>query len=185
MVEEHKILETMSKTPINEAIAPEQLASALQKTPFVSTPGSMNMRDLGAFAPSYIKPGVIFRSGMLDFLPKDGQSFLRTELRISTIFDFRRADEIRQPRCQIDGIQLFACPYKDGTAVPAPIDLANFVPAQGQALGIGYRYMYQDILDGYSGAFRKAFDAIRTAEPGEAVLFHCTGKSRLEPHFST
>ncbi|GKZ84920.1 hypothetical protein AnigIFM56816_010480 [Aspergillus niger] len=172
-------LSTIARTPIDEAIAPELLTSALLKTPFVNVPGTFNIRDVGAFAPLHVKPKLIFRSGVLDLTNESSRLRIRSELGICKVFDFRRADEVKEPPFQVDGIELFSCPYKDGSEAPSPPVISNFVPTNGKAFSHGYRSMYEDILEGYTTGFRKVFNALRTASPGEAVLFHCTaGKDR-------
>jgi hypothetical protein len=35
--------------------------------------------------------------------------------------------------------------------------------------------MYMDVLDKYRGSFREVLASVRD-QPGEAILFHCTGE---------
>lgn len=170
------LLSLVAQTPIDEAIPSEQLNLALSSHPFVVLPGSINIRDIGLFAPEYIKPGVIFRSGTLDFMPETSLSVLRSQHGISKIYDFRRKDEVKQLRCQIYGLDMISCPYKDDTESPKPTIVSDFAPVEGQDFCLGYRLMYDDILDGYTTGYRKVFEALRDATQGNAILFHCTGK---------
>jgi hypothetical protein len=170
------LLSLVAQTPIDEAISSEQLNVALSNHPFVALPGSLNIRDIGLFAPEYIKPNVIFRSGTLDFIPETSRSVLHSQQGISKIYDFRREDEVKQLRYQIDGIDMISCPYKDGTESPMPTIVSDFAPVEGQDFCLGYRLMYDDILDGYTTGYRKVFEALRDAKQGNAILFHCTGK---------
>lgn len=52
------------------------------------------------------------------------------------------------------------------------MDLAPFVGGDGEE---GYVGMYMDVLDKYQGSFREVLRSVRD-RPGEAILFHCTGK---------
>lgn len=175
----HKnLLASLSATPLDEAIPGDLLTSVLSAPPFVTAvPGTLNLRDVGASAPAHVAPGRAFRSGTLDFVPAPHLPSLRSRLGVSRVYDFRRDDEVRAGRLEIDGVHVLACPYKDGKEMPASVVVSDFAPAgDGGVPGRGYPNMYDDILGGYTTGFRLVFEGLRDAEKGEAVLFHCTGK---------
>jgi hypothetical protein len=97
-------------------------------------------------------------------------------LGVSRVYDFRRDDEVKAGRLEIDGVRVMACPYKDGAEKPLPIVVSDFAPSEDGEIGEGYRKMYDDILTGYTTGFRLVFEGLCAMEEGEAVLFHCTGK---------
>jgi len=171
------LLKGLLETPIDLAIPADHLAKALSDPPFISVPGSLNMRDLGAITSGYMATGRVFRSGMLDFIPQDHRPLLRTQLGVQKVYDLRRNDELRGgvASSDIDGFEVVSCPYKDGMHMPKPIILADFAPQSDGTIGTGYQKMYEDILDGYTTGFTKVFEGLRDTKDGDAVLFHCTG----------
>lgn len=171
-----KLLTPLSRTSMEDAIDPDVLQEVLSKPPFISLPGVMNVRDLGAYTPGYIKPGIIYRSGTLDYMPEATRPLLRSQLGISKIFDYRRKAEAKQPLCDVEGIELLSCPFKDGQVEHVDVDLPSFVTTEG-VVSKGYRDMYDVILDGYTTGYRKAFEALKTADENHAILYHCTGMS--------
>lgn len=172
---DHKLLASLATTPIEDPIDPETLESVLSKPPFINLPGSMNIRDLGSYAPGYIKPGVIYRSGTLDFIPDASRPLLRSQLGLSKIYDFRRRDEVKKPLCEVDGIEVLSCPFKDGQVENIHTDLAEFVTEEGEFISKGYRDMYPVILEGYTTGYKKAFETLKHADENNAVLYHCMG----------
>ncbi|VUC27261.1 unnamed protein product [Clonostachys rosea] len=161
--------------PLDEPIPSDLLKDALSKPPFITLPGFFNVRDVGAFTPGYVKPRAVFRSGMLDLIPSSNRASLRKELGLSKIFDFRRDDEIKAPTVQVEGIEVFHCPYMDGKEAPPPFPPARFVLNEGESVSQAYLDMYDVILEGYTVGYRKAFEALKTAKEDDAILFHCTG----------
>ncbi|KID67000.1 Tyrosine-protein phosphatase [Metarhizium brunneum] len=170
-----KLLASLAAVPIEDPIDPDTLETVLSGPPFVILPGSLNIRDVGAYAPGYIKPGLVYRSGTLDFIPEAYRSLLRSQLGVSTVFDFRRGDEVKRRLCDIDGIQVISCPFQDGQVDNVDVDLAAFVPPDGEVVSKGYRDMYSVILEGYTTGYRKVFEALKSADRNHAVLFHCMG----------
>ncbi|KAK2608600.1 hypothetical protein QQS21_002826 [Conoideocrella luteorostrata] len=170
-----QLLSSLATTPAEHTIDPEILGPILSNPPFISLPGSMNVRDIGAYSPGYVKPGIIFRSGTLDYLPESSRPLLRSQLGLRKIFDFRRRDEVKKPLCEVDGIQILSFPFKDGQVEDVPLDLADFVSQHGELSSKGFREMYDLILEGYTTGYREVFEALKTVHDGNAVLFHCAG----------
>lgn len=175
---DRRLLKELAATPVDEPIPHEKLAPVLGTAPFSTLPGSLNMRDVGAFAPRYVKPGVVFRSGMLDFIPATSLALLSSQLHVSRVFDFRREDEIKQPIPELHGIELCSCPYKDGAEMLAPVVVADFAPRDDGSAGPGYNEMYEIILQGYKTGFKRVLEGLLSSDESEAVLFYCAGKSR-------
>lgn len=171
----HNPFASLTTIYLDKPIPKDLLQDALAKPPFILLPGSFNVRDVGTFAPGYVKPRTVFRSGMLDFIPQSNQPLLRSELGLSKIYDFRRSDEIKAPLVQVEGIEVLHCPYMNGEEAPPETDPANFALKDGETVGQGFRDMYDCILDGYTGGYREVFEALKTAKANDAVLFHCTG----------
>ncbi|KAH7124286.1 protein-tyrosine phosphatase-like protein [Dactylonectria macrodidyma] len=174
-----KLLASIVTIPVEEPIPSELLTFALSNSPFITLPGSINIRDIGTFSPGIIKPRTVFRSGSLDFISESDRPLLRSRLGLSKIYDFRRKDEVKLLPIGVEGVELVHCPYMDGTKLPSEVSVATFAPAEGEPFGKGYRNMYDDILKGYTTGYRRVFESLKTAEEGDAVLFHCTaGKDR-------
>ncbi|KAH8887893.1 hypothetical protein GQ53DRAFT_749559 [Thozetella sp. PMI_491] len=173
-------LEELSSTPFNAAIPAEALTRALASPPFLTLPGAFNFRDPGLFCPSYLAPGRVYRSGSLDFLPPDSRQAMRSKLGVKRVYDLRRNDEVKRAAPDGDLVPLVTlCPYMDGKQMPKPLVMAEYAPDANGAPGVGYQKMYDDILEGYTTGYARVFEALRDAEEGEAVLFHCTaGKDR-------
>ena len=182
------LLSDLASISPREPLPADALQRALASPPFVALPGALNLRDVGAVAPAFVRPGKVFRSGTLDFLPAAGRAALRSELGVSTVFDLRRSDEVKPPSAVApppDGedadITVVSCPYMDGSRMPNAIVFADFAPQADGSLGPGFRNMYDDILRGYTTGYRKVFERIRDGADEEAVLFHCTGELPRRP----
>jgi len=173
------LLKELSAMSTEGPLPADSLAKALSTLPFVALPGCLNLRDVGAFAPTVMAPGRVFRSGTLDFVPAAARPLLRSQLGIATVYDFRRDDEVRNPPV-IDGEApvVVRYPYMDSKRQPNDIVPAEFAPTKDSKFGTGWRKMYDDVLEGYTTGYRKVFEGIRDLGPGEAVLFHCTGQFR-------
>lgn len=168
-------LRDLSVTAIDEVIPSDVLAPVLAAPPFIPLPGSLNLRDVGAFAAQFVKPGLVFRSGTLDFVPDEARPLLRSQLRLSNIYDLRRRDEIKTPLPDVEGIQLLSCPYMDGTEMPPVTVVADFAPKEDGKMGVGYTDMYETVLKGYKTGFEAVLRGLLTVPDGDAILFHCTG----------
>jgi hypothetical protein len=169
----------LSSTPVDQTIPSDKLATALSRPPFLTStiPGSMNLRDIGAFAPTYLKPHTVYRSGLLDFVPEASLTSLRAELGVSRVYDFRRDKEVRRPLEGVDavpGLEIVRCPYCSDEEWPSLV-AENFAPLEDGSVGRGYREMYDVILRGHTTGYRKVLEALKSSKKGDAVLFHCTG----------
>ncbi|CAI7672860.1 unnamed protein product [Penicillium pancosmium] len=158
-----KLLASLANIPINEPIPTSKLTIALSQPPFIALPGSMNIRDLGTFAPGYVKPLSVFRSGRLDSIPESSRSLLRSQLQLSHIFDFRYPEEATSALCEIDGINLVSCPA-DVRLEHSPASFTDLVEEHNRV---------RTFLNRTS--FKRIFEALKVAKEGQAVLFHCTG----------
>ncbi|CAH0035922.1 unnamed protein product [Clonostachys rhizophaga] len=174
-----ELLAQLAATPLKESIPAEALQDALSRPPFVALPGSFNVRDVGAYSAGYVKPRVIFRSGMLDNIPEASWPILRSELGLSKIYDFRRADEVRVPLCNTDGIDVISCPYNDGSKDAPDFVSAVFAISNSATVDKAYADLYDVILRGHVSGYKQVFEKLKTAKEDDAVLFHCTaGKDR-------
>ncbi len=173
------LLKELASLPGDVPIPADTLAMALSTAPFVSSvPGAINLRDLGASAPAFMAASKVYRSGRLDSLPESSRALLRSQLGIKTVYDLRRDDEVRAPVATTTGDEpeVVRCPYKAGADISNPIVLEDFVLGPGGAVGVGFRKLYDDVLEGYVAGFRTIFEALRDMKEGEAVLIHCTGR---------
>lgn len=176
MAADRALIASVINTPIEDPIPPETLESILSNPPFISLPGSMNIRDIATYMPGYIKPGIIFRSGSLDYIAESSRPLLRSQLGLSKVFDFRRNDEVKRPLCQVEGLEVVSCPFLDGAEANTDTDLSAFVVKEGETVTRGYREMYDVILKGYTTGYRRVFEALKTANKSDnAVLYHCAG----------
>ncbi|KAJ5318606.1 Protein-tyrosine phosphatase active site protein [Penicillium atrosanguineum] len=167
-----ELLASLANTPLSEPIPSDQLTLALSQPPFVALPGSMNIRDLGTFAPGYVKPRTVFRSGRLDSIYECNLPLLRSQLQISRIFDFRLPGEAKSELYEIEGIEVILCPASDHTQIPRTVftDLAS---EEGRVQIFLSQYVRK--LHEHKDGYKNIFEALKTAEEGQAVLFHCTG----------
>jgi hypothetical protein len=160
---------TISSIPIQDQIPEEALKQALQQTPFVTLPGALNLRDLGASAPSLVKRGLIFRSGTPSTLPPESLARLYTDLNIRRIFDLRSKREVNEdPTPNIQGIEKVWLPP---ARAPNFVDIALFA---GNGGARGYSVLYMDYLTVFAPIYKALFEQLRD-RPHEAILFHCNG----------
>ncbi|RSL50508.1 hypothetical protein CEP54_011891 [Fusarium duplospermum] len=82
-------LQDLAAIHVRDAIPPEPLAAALSSPPFIPTRSLVNVRDLGAVPGSAIRPGRIFRSGMLDAAAADPDALAWLAANVGTVFDLR------------------------------------------------------------------------------------------------
>jgi hypothetical protein len=162
---------TISSIPIQDLIPEEALKQALQQSPFVPIPGALNLRDLGASAPSHLKRGLIFRSGTPSALAPESLARLYTDLHIRRIFDLRSKREFNEdPVPNIQGIEKVWLPP---ARAPNFVDIGLFA---GNGGARGYSVMYVDYLTVFAPTFKALFEQLRD-RPHEAILFHCNGMS--------
>ncbi|RSM10436.1 hypothetical protein CEP52_003597 [Fusarium oligoseptatum] len=117
-------LEDLAATHVRDAIPPEPLAAALSFPPFIPTQSLVNIRDLGAVPGSAIRPGRIFRSGMLDAAAADPEALAWLAANVGTVFDLRSERErAGYPSPEVPGVKnlfLFHCTAgRDRTGVVA------------------------------------------------------------------
>src|ERR1700712_3855985 len=117
-------LAALSQTPIQEPIPEDVVRQALLQPPFLTLPGAFNLRDVGGSAPSFVKQGLIFRSGSLAPVPQESANRLHTELHIHRVFDLRSQREVESaPTPVVEGIErIWLAPAK----VPDFVDIAHF-----------------------------------------------------------
>ncbi|KAF2420563.1 hypothetical protein EJ08DRAFT_24944 [Tothia fuscella] len=166
-------LPQIASTSIFHAIPDNVLADALTTPPFVPIPGALNLRDLGLLTPSTVKPGLIYRSGALHTLPPSSTPFLKSQLHLRKIYDFRSENErAKGPDPEVEGVKNICLNYteKPSRAVPGDFKLNGGVDA--------YVKMYDDVLRVHAQSYKTVLMHLRD-RPGEAVLFHCSaGKDR-------
>lgn len=167
-------LKDLVETNINTLIPATIISQALGKDPFVSVPGIINLRDLGALPSSPIRRGLIYRSGTLYNLPASSLTKLKDDLEIKMILDLRTKREIiRSPDPVINGVEN---EHFDSLRAPTPTDLAKFVEDGGKK---GYVGMCEEVLEIHKPSVKAALEWIRD-EKGP-LLFHCTGMFAFNP----
>jgi hypothetical protein len=163
----------IASTPITHSIPDAVLAKALATRPFVPIPGALNLRDLGFITPPKVKPGLIYRSGALNPLPETSIPLLKSQLNLSKIYDFRTEGERRKaPDPHVPGVESV---WLDYTEVPP-----RAIPADFKANGgvEGYQKMYDGVLRVHARSYKTILTHLRD-HPGEPILYHCNGKSRI------
>ncbi|KAL9612215.1 MAG: hypothetical protein Q9204_008972 [Flavoplaca sp. TL-2023a] len=172
---------------VTDALPSLQVATYLNKEPFISIPGGINIRSL---ASPTLPSGRIFRSGTLAQIPAPMLPQLLTTYNIRTIYDLRRADERKTaPSPIIDGVETVWIPstidgtiyWPDQNGVPRKKETPTAVPTAAFADGDGinaWTSTYRNILDTHGHIFKAILEKIRDGVEG-AVLFHCTaGRDR-------
>ncbi|KAJ3462979.1 hypothetical protein MRS44_007765 [Fusarium solani] len=123
-------LETLTATHVRDAIPSEPLAAALSSPPFITTRSLVNVRDLGAVPGSAIRPGRIFRSGMLDAAAADPEALAWLAANVGTVFDLRSERErAGYPSPEVPGVK-FIFYEPDGSYSGSP-DPAVFAVDDG------------------------------------------------------
>ena len=165
-------LATLSQAPIQEPIPEDVFKQALQQSPFIPIDKALNLRDLGASTPAFVRRGLIFRSGTLSPLHLESLQRLHTDLHICCIFDLRSQRETEfDPIPDIRGIErVWLAPAK----APDAVDIAQFA---GNGGARGYSIMYLDVLAVFEPTIKAIFEHLRDRSE-EAILFHCNGKRR-------
>lgn len=172
-MDSQKDLQRLLQIDIRTEIAPDLIGPIISKRPFISIPGLFNLRDLSTDHPASIfpvvlRPGIIYRSGVLPTAPSpETQIALVEELGITTIFDLRRSSErTKSPSPVIEGIETVWFPYT--FEPPRPVEHENVEPV------VGVVRSYRMYLDSHAPVFRKVFEHIRD-RPRDPFLFHCSG----------
>jgi protein tyrosine/serine phosphatase len=164
-------LETLTATHVRDAIPSEPLAAALSSPPFITTRSLVNVRDLGAVPGSAIRPGRIFRSGMLDAAAADPEALAWLAANVGTVFDLRSERErAGYPSPEVPGVK-FIFYEPDGSYSGSP-DPAVFAVDDGST---AWREQLLAVARAYKPTIRAVLEHVRD-KPQEPFLFHCTGK---------
>ncbi|KAM0344583.1 hypothetical protein ACHAPU_007357 [Fusarium lateritium] len=166
-------LEALSATHTRDPIPLDSLTPALNSKPFVPSRSLINIRDLGAVPGSAIRPGRIFRSGMLDAAAADPEAISWLASNVRTVFDLRSEEErAAYPSPKISGVKFI---YHERVAIypqPTPDD---FAVDDGSA---AWREQLMAVLAAYRPSIRAVLQHVRD-RPMEPFLFHCTaGRDR-------
>ena len=170
-------LQKLLATDIRIQLPDDIVTNIISKPPFVVIPGVINIRDISSHtsntSPSTVRPGFIYRSGVLADISIEGRATMLRRLGVTTIFDLRHPGErMKSPSPIIDGVETVWVPY---TQTPAPVDPRDF--AHGDQGVSGFVKMYLNIMEVFSPIYQKVFEHIRDA-PQRPFLFHCSGKFR-------
>lgn len=162
-------LQELLTTDIRIQIPEDVVTKATAVPPWQTVPGAFNVRDISAT--STLRPGFIYRSGVLRWITEEGKAVLRDSLGIRTIYDLRKPTERESlPSPVIDGVETVWLGYG---SEPAPVDLKLF--ADGDDGARGYARMYLDLLNVLQPTYRRVFEHIRDS-PEKPFLFHCMGE---------
>lgn len=141
-----------------------------------SIPGAVNLRDLGGIPVEggRVKPGMVFRSGMMHNITSDGLVTLAERHRIRTVVDLRNDMELEQ-----DGLSDFASAGIAHRHVPVITGAATAVTrterirelASGRLL---WADMYLKMLQDSPHTFRAFFEVLAD-QSSLSVVFHCAG----------
>ncbi|KAF9894210.1 hypothetical protein FE257_007712 [Aspergillus nanangensis] len=172
-------LADLAKLEITHSIPEDVLQKALSTQPFIGVPGAINIRDLGVLGAPYIRPGLVYRSGMLGHLTDEGKAQLYNDMGVRLILDLRSDGErTTSPPPQIPGIKIAWVPSEKAQT---PADLNVFAGENGGE--VGYRQIYLDMLDVYAPSYQYVLEYLRDeAGDGKGVLFHCSGKWGFSYH---
>jgi hypothetical protein len=155
------------------SIPPAALAPALANPPFIPIPGILNLRDPGCSNPSYLRPGLLYRSGALAApLPPRSVALLKDTLHIELVLDLRSESEVlRAPDPEMEGVRnVWVRSEREATA----LDLGAFVKSGARE---GYVGMYGEVLENYRESFGEALRWVgERGHGGGAMLFHCSGE---------
>ncbi|KAL4264489.1 Protein-tyrosine phosphatase-like protein [Pleurotus pulmonarius] len=167
-----------------EALDPSYVASVLSNPPFITIPGVINVRDLGAYLSNthpgkLTKPNLMLRSAEISGITPEGIDRLR-ELGITKVFDLRSDTEIEKydtPVPEIEGIEIIRAPvFQKEDYSPEMMAKRYKLYASGKTEA--FMELYSQILDHGGQAFGAVLKHIHD-RPTEGCLFHCTaGKDR-------
>ncbi|KAI1060053.1 hypothetical protein LB507_011412 [Fusarium sp. FIESC RH6] len=166
-------LEAVAAIHAREHIPPAPLNSALSSKPFVPTRSLLNIRDLGAVPGSAIRPGLIFRSGMLDAAAGDPEAISWLASNVKTVFDLRSEEErAAYPSPKVPGVEFIF--FERVTTYPQPVP-ADFTADDGRS---AWRVQLMAVVAAYKPTIRAILAHIKD-NPNDPFLFHCTaGRDR-------
>ncbi|WZH43559.1 protein-tyrosine phosphatase-like protein [Fusarium acuminatum] len=164
------VLEALSTTHIRDPIPLEALAPALNSKPFIPSKSLINIRDLGAVPGSAIRPGLIFRSGMLDAAAADPEAISWLASNVKTVFDLRSVEErAAYPSPEVPGVEFV---YHERVATYPQPTPADFAVDDGST---AWREQLMAVMAAYKPSLRAVLQHVKD-NPNEPFLFHCTGK---------
>ncbi|KAL4725197.1 hypothetical protein ACLX1H_007343 [Fusarium chlamydosporum] len=165
--------EALAATHVRDPIPVDSLSRALSSKPFIPSNSLFNIRDLGAVPGSSIRPGRIYRSGMLDAAAGDPEAISWLASHVKTIFDLRSPEErAAYPSPNVPGVKIFF--YERATAYPQPTP-ADFDVDDGST---AWKEQLMAVVAAYKPAIRAVLEHVRD-KPEEPFLFHCTaGRDR-------
>ncbi|KAF9779117.1 hypothetical protein IL306_002490 [Fusarium sp. DS 682] len=166
-------LEALTAIHVRQTIPAETLTAALNSKPFIPTRTIVNLRDLGYAPGSGIRPGHIFRSGMLDAAAADPEAIAWLAANVKTVFDLRSKEErATYPSPRIPGVDFVFCERVAEYPQPSP---ADFSVDDGRS---AWREQLMAVVAAYRPSIRAVLEHVRD-KPNEPFLFHCTaGRDR-------
>lgn len=166
----------LSETDVTIRLTPEQFIPVLSQPPFINIEGTFNVRDIGKLPASSssstgsVRPGFVFRSGMLARLTDRGKATLADELGVRRVFDFRSQSEHAQAPDPTPSDAVTMVWQETAEATPH-LSLEPFVAGLGEA---GFAQTYLDVLRAYQPTVQQLLEHVRD-RPEQPFLFHCTG----------
>ncbi|KAF4969270.1 hypothetical protein FSARC_3476 [Fusarium sarcochroum] len=166
--------EALTAIHARDPIPLETLTPAINSRPFIPTRSLINIRDLGAVPGSAIRPGRIFRSGMLDAAAADPEAISWLAANVKTVFDLRSEEErATYPSPEIPGVKFVY--YERVAYYPSSPDPAGFAVDDGST---AWRAQLLAVVAAYKPTIRAVLEHVRD-KPEEPFLFHCTvGRDR-------
>ena len=140
--------------------------------------GAVNLRDLGGLpvAGGTLKPGVVYRSGMMQHITPQGLAALANNHAVRTIVDLRNDVELAN-----DGVSDFASAgirhrhvpvINTGVMMSGP-ERAERIRELLRGQGV-MAAMYIEMVKESGGTFRQLFEVLADQD-SLAVVFHCAG----------
>lgn len=162
-------LRKLVETDVAEEIPKEKFGPVIMSPPFVFVDGTFNTRDLGLVPGSALRPGFVFRSGLLAQLTDNGKAVVAGKLGIKRIFDIRSPEErTKAPDPEIPGVENT---WVESSRPDSTVDLTKFISGVGEA---GYEEMYLEVIDIYQPTWKAILEHVRD-RPQDPFLIHCTG----------
>ncbi|KAG9502771.1 hypothetical protein J7337_005605 [Fusarium musae] len=166
-------LESVAAVHVREPLPADTLTAAFNSKPFIPIESIINLRDLGGVPGSAIRPGYIFRSGMLDAAAADPEAMAWITANVKTVFDLRSKEErATYPSPEISGVNFVFC--ERVAEYPQP-NAADFAVDDGRT---AWREQLMAVIAAYKPSIRAVLEHVRD-KPNEPFLFHCTaGRDR-------
>ena len=159
-------LEALTERPISDVISPLELKPALATPPFVQNCPLLNVRDLGLVPDSGIRPGLVYRCGMMS---DDVETATWLQNNVKAIFDLRHAAEAaRMPDPQPEGVQYVRL---ETVGKFDRLNLEEFGEGDGSA---AWKKRYLEILELYAPTIQAVLAHLRDA--GTPFVIHCGGE---------